>query len=283
VKNLPLLLKNQYHVLVDDLDIHWHDTPIQNAFLAALFTSLRKLNNSDTLKFVVALRERIYKRLPLVDRDKLADWVCPVEWDAPNVREMVQRRVALAINCREAEVWEEVFPKNAFELLWNRTTGRPREMIRLVAQCLSDAQYYGHRTVEHGDIGTAVRKFSIGKLEDLGSDLGYRYHGIDALVRRMTGWPKEFPLNRVADLAIAVWMDLEGSAPGNLPYKWAGVYSDDPLGLARVFLETGVLMLKQSRTAPAQIYDPEVHTELRPDMWFAVHPMYAPGLDCIGE
>jgi hypothetical protein len=282
-KNLPSLLKHPYHVLVDDLDTHWHDTPVQNAFLAALFTSLRKLNNSNTLKFVVALRERIFKRLPLEDRDKLSDWVCRVEWDAPTIRAMIERRVAGAIGCREEDVWGEVFPVNSFNILFKRTTGRPREMIRLAAQCIECAQANEHRRVEEEDINAAVRRFSVSRLEDLASDIGHRYYAFDLFVRRMIGWPKEFPIGKIADLAIAIWMDAEGQHQHPLPYCWAGAYQDRPLDLARILLESGVLMLKQSRTAPPQTFDAETHTELRDDMWFAVHPMYAPGLDCVGE
>lgn len=34
-------LSHPYYVLIDDLDLHWTDTPTQNAFIAAMFLSLR--------------------------------------------------------------------------------------------------------------------------------------------------------------------------------------------------------------------------------------------------
>jgi hypothetical protein len=282
-KTLPSLLKHPYHVLVDDLDMHWHDTPVQNAFLSGLFTSLRKLNNSTSLKFVVALRERIFKRLPLEDRDKLSDWVCRVEWDAPTIRTMIERRVGNALDCRADEVWGMVFPSGSFELLWKRTTGRPREMIRLVTQCVNCAQSSGHNRIGMDDVTTAVRLFSVSRLEDLASDLGHRYPGFDLLVRKMVGWPKEFSSTKIADLAVGVWMETEGQVQRPLPYQWAAGYQDRSLDLARILLESGVLMVKQCRKAHPEEFDPEIHTDLRDEMWFSVHPMYAPGLNCVGE
>src|SRR5262245_36042465 len=73
-KRIGEILKHPYYILIDDLDLHWQDAPVQNAFIAALFLSLRKFSKPPNLKCVVAIREQIFRRLPLTDRDKYHDW-----------------------------------------------------------------------------------------------------------------------------------------------------------------------------------------------------------------
>ena len=41
VKSLPGMLRNEYYVLIDDLDLYWENEPSQNTLIAALFLSLR--------------------------------------------------------------------------------------------------------------------------------------------------------------------------------------------------------------------------------------------------
>src|SRR5690606_34786118 len=53
----PEALSANYHILIDDLDLHWRDTPLQNAFIGALFLSVRKLASSPHIKCVVSLRD----------------------------------------------------------------------------------------------------------------------------------------------------------------------------------------------------------------------------------
>jgi hypothetical protein len=67
------------------------------------------------------------------------------------------------------------------------------------------------------------------------------------------------------------------------PYEWAGVYSEDPEGLARIMLETGLLRFKHNRTAPAEDYDVDNPVEMNKDFWFSIHPIYRAGLKCVGE
>ncbi|HUV42242.1 MAG TPA: hypothetical protein VMW23_10690 [Sedimentisphaerales bacterium] len=75
VKKLPAMLEHNYYVLIDDLDLYWKNDPNQNAFIAALFLSLRKLS-TPPIKFMVSIREDIYNCLPLPDKDKSRDRIC---------------------------------------------------------------------------------------------------------------------------------------------------------------------------------------------------------------
>jgi hypothetical protein len=122
-KKIAETVRVPYHILIDDLDLHWHDAPVQNAFIAALFFSLRNFSKPPNLKCAVAIRDQIYRRLPLVDRDKYHDWVCHVEWEAPNVRKMVERRITSRIDIASKDIWDGLFPANAFTRMYHHSYG----------------------------------------------------------------------------------------------------------------------------------------------------------------
>ena len=281
-KNLRQVINRNYHVLIDDLDTNWNDTITQNAFLAALFASLKKLNN-DKVKFVVALRERIYTSLPLDDKDKHRESVSYVEWDRPSVEEMIAKRLAFTLKITPDEIWGGLFPEGSTVALWRRTTGQPREMLRLALVCLEMALREGHRKVEQGDIGLAVTKFSKEKIEDLGSELTYKYRGFYQLIMKLHGCAKQFPMRKIEDIALEVAAEFDPKPKNQLPYEWAKVYIDDPVGLARIFLETGVCQYKVNRTAPPEDFTPDKPQPITSQTWLAVHPMFTPGLQCVGD
>ena len=281
-KSLGDHLRHTYFVLIDDLDLHWTDAPIQNAFIAALFASLKKLNGC-ALRFVVAIRDDIYHRLPLEDKDKSREWVCAVSWSRPLVQEMITKRVSFAVGCPESEVWANVFPHGAFNTMWNATRALPREVIRLSTLCLEEARNNGNGRVESADMASAVRRFSEEKIDDLGSERRHDLPGLDLLVRRFNGWPKEFPLERLHEFAIQVAIDVQDKTRRAPQYSWAGGYVDNPLGLARVLLECGVFLFKASRTAHHTPFDPLMNEDLRSDHWIAIHPIFAAGLGLVGE
>ena len=126
-------LKHRYYILIDDLDLYWDNSEVQNAFIAALFSSLSHISRPPFLKAAVALRENIYNCLPIVDRDKSPDSICKVSWTKNSVKEMVENRVSHKFNATQGEVWSEVFPAHAFDEIYQHSTGRPREVIRLEA------------------------------------------------------------------------------------------------------------------------------------------------------
>lgn len=281
-KRLPQRIDHQYYILIDDLDLHWTDSPVQNAFLGALFLSLRRLNHPPGLKFVVALRENIFKRIPFEEKDKYRDTVCRVEWDRKSVKQIVQKRVCFALNCQESEVWSHLFPANAFDLMWKCSSGMPRELIRLATLAIEDGQRNDHKQISDDDLTSAIRRYSDERLEDLGSIFRYRYPGFERVAKKFRGRQKEFPLGAINEIALQLAIDVEDKTPSGREYTWAGGFMDDPKGLARLLLECDFLLLKQNRTAHPRPYNQDEDTFIGDDAWFAVHPMYAPGLELLG-
>lgn len=274
----PDFLKNEYHILIDDLDLHWHGTTIQNAFIGSLFLSLRRLNNSPKLKFCVSLRDNIFEAIPIVDKDKIRDSVCRVEWEANAVKEMLNSRIINSIPSAKNRIWGELFPPNAFSILFSHTNGMPREMIRLTSLALSIAKQNGNSSVSASDMNKAFRDFAEERISDSASVYQQKYPALDRLYRRFRGKDREFNTEILREIAFDVAEESERGVTGNHDV-WVAGYLDNPLGLARILLETGFLLFKSDRKAEPRPFDPDMD-RLDENSFFAIHRMYAP--DVVG-
>jgi hypothetical protein len=271
-------LSAPYHILIDDLDLHWHDSPVQNAFIAALFSSIRNFNKGGNLKCVVAIRDQIYRRLPLTDRDKYHDWVCHVEWEAPNLQKMIERRLTSKLDVLTKDIWGELLPEGAFTKMYRHSYGRPREAIRLVSLCVNEAQRHGHLRVEPEDLDVAIRKFSDARVTEIASEFGYLYPGLDPVIRKFGGWPKEFPVARLKEITEDIWLETECQEDLAKEYPWAGGYLEDRKGFARILLECGILLYKPNERHEPIVYDLENRPEVTEESWVAIHPVFWPAL-----
>jgi len=186
VKTLPVILRNEYYVLIDDLDLYWENEPNQNAFIAALFLSLRRLSRRP-VKFIVSIREDIYRCLPLTDKDKSRDRLQLMEWDLNSVREMLEKRILFALKCKPIDIWGNVFPINSFDMIAKHSTKKPRELIRLVDLCLNRAVMNGHKRVFEDDISEALIEYSIERLGDLVSEYRFIYPNLDVVLQKFYG------------------------------------------------------------------------------------------------
>jgi hypothetical protein len=277
---LPSILKHEYFVLIDDLDLHWQNEMNQNAFIAALFLSLRKLSRRP-VKFIVSIREDIYKCLPLADKDKSRDRLSKVEWDLPSIKEMIEKRITHAINCSPTEVWGNIFPENGFEQLCKFSTKKPREFIRLASLCMNRAYRNGHKRVLESDVTEAIREYSTERLQDLESDYRFIYKGLSVVLEKFKGKEKQFSFEVIDNMATE--LALEALDRQDAPWYWAGSYDRRAEDFAALLAEIGFLQVKENRTAPPQQYDPSKTGNINSKTWFAVHPMYAPSLDLIGR
>jgi hypothetical protein len=272
-----------YYLLIDDLDLYWNDSPTQNAFIAALFSSLSHFSRPPSLKAVVALRDNIYEALPIVDRDKFHDVVCNVKWDLASVRSIVEQRLVFKLQVKASEVWGGVFPENAFNEIWQNSNGRPREAIRLVTLAVQTASGNGHLSVMPGDLASAIRTFSNERITEIASEHAHTYPDLERVVRKMSGWPKEFPIQKLIDLLELLDFEVQMKEPWADRYSWVSGFASNPKGFAQVLLECGVLWLKQSRTDQAAPLDRTKPNDITDERWFAIHPMFAPGLGLVGS
>ena len=130
------MIKSRYYILIDDLDVDWHNEAAQNEIIAAMFASLRKMCRPPHLKCVVSIQDRIFREIPIEHKDKFRDSLCNVDWEADAVREMIEKRVKYVLEIPAPGIWNGLFPKDGFAFMWERIGGRPREAIRLASICI---------------------------------------------------------------------------------------------------------------------------------------------------
>lgn len=151
-------------------------------------------------------------------------------------------------------------------------------MIRLVTLCLDQAVASDHESVMFIDMESALKRFSQERIEELASELKHRFSGLDALVHRLKGYPKEFDLDKVSELAIQLALDVEEQNRQGKQYSWAGGYEPDHRGLAKVLIECGILRHKPSRSCAPEEYNPDSDVEITSRSWFAISPVFLPAL-----
>ncbi len=279
-KELPKKIENKYYVLIDDLDRYWNNEPTQNGLIAALFTSLIHLS-CPSVKFIVSIRKDIYKCLPLADKDKSRDRICNVEWDMSMLQEMIEKRILQKTRFTKQDIWGNLFPSDCFEKLAFYSTQRPRELIRLTSLCIDCAKKNDHKRISKDDIDIAIRDYSAERLEDIASELNHTYPKLEVVFEKFRGKKKEFPFSCIDE--IATELAIEGSDREKLmPWVWAGSFMDRAIELAVLLLDIGFLQIKMNRTAKPEKYLPDKIGVVTKDMWFAVHPMYAPALSLLG-
>lgn len=277
-KQLPNKVRNEYSVLIDDLDLHWVGTDLQNHFLGAMFLSIRKLSREGKIRFAVSLRKNIYKAIHLEERDKFSDMVVDVVWTKQDVQAMVSKRLAFVFNIAEGKVFENMFFPEAFEKIWDATSGIPREVIRLSTLCVRQAIQGGSKSVRATDFEQAVVDFSDERIDDLGSQFRTQHPGLAIVLKSFRGRPKEFGADVVSEVAFTVY-ERTADADRKERYGWAIQGVEQPLGLARILLQTGALLFKEHRRAKARPPRDEDLDVLNAENWFAIHPMYAASLD----
>lgn len=280
-KALPTKINHEYFILIDDLDLHWTGSELQNAFLGALFFSIRRLSADRKIKFVVSLRRNIYREVHLEERDKFSSYVVRVSWARDSVKRMIQRRLAFVFNTSESQIWGGMFESGAFDQIWNHTDGMPREAIRLVAHCILAAKTDSATSVGASHLSEGLLSFSEDRLDELGSLHQHEYPELAILFRQFRGRRKEFDLETIQESCFAL---TELSLPPEQcdRLSWATNGFEYPLSVARVLLRIGFLLLKDGRSAIAKPASEEDILLLDKTRWFSVHAMYQFGLGLDG-
>jgi hypothetical protein len=282
VKIIPEMLKHEYFILIDDLDLHWRNEPSQNALIASLFLTIRKLS-SKKIKFLVSIREDIFVQLPIQDKDKMRDKICNIAWGSVLIKEMIKKRIVSIIgNCTEEEIWGDLFPANTFEVFAQHSTLKPREIVRLSYLCLESAIKNSHKRIQESDLYEALVNYSKERIADLDSEHHYKYSGLNYVIMKFYGKNKEFKLDMVKDIATELEMERMDKGSKS-PYNWAGYFDSSPDQFAIILLEIGFLQIKANRTARPENFNRTKHGGIDKDTWFAVHPMYSHGLSLLGS
>lgn len=271
-KGLSKQLNHDYYILIDDLDLHWQGTAIQNAFLGALFFSMQKLSWSSRIKCVVSMRREIYRQVELEERDKFADYICEMQWRKSQIKEMVEKRITYLFACDRSQIWGGMFPVDAFEAIWQLTNGMPREVIRASNSCIKEALLEQRPSVDTADLKSGLRKFSEDRLDDLCNNWRHTYPGLRSVCLEFTGGRKQFSLETLEEVSFRLASRHELNPMDELSWAFSGF--EQPLLFAQQLARAGLLLVKEGRDAPARAADEDDLLRMDDGWWYSIHPTF---------
>lgn len=176
------------------------------------------------------------------------------------------------------DIWNGLFPEGAFAKMMRNSYGRPREAIRLVSLCITEAIRQNHLSVESGDLDTGIRKFSDSRITEVASEYSHQYRGLEHVIRKFARWPKEFSVGRLKSLTEDIWLEIECGEEIAKEYAWAGGYNDNPKAFGRILLECTVLLYKDKERSEPVPYDLDKPQQIEDNSWVAIHPAFWPAL-----
>jgi len=179
--------RRQIWLLFDNLDKSWPvagATAMDILILRCLLEASRKVQRQFERKNVdfhaaIFVRNDIYDHWVRLTPDHGKDTPIVIDWsDAEAFKQLIQRRMAASV--RENQpfdlLWPRYFPSDvggeeSFAYLLRRTLMRPRDMIRLLKECVNVAVNRGHDVVTDSDILHAEQTYSEDQLQEVSFEL----------------------------------------------------------------------------------------------------------------
>jgi hypothetical protein len=174
-------------LLFDNLDKGWPvngATDIDILVLRSLLEATRKIQRQLERKLVechavIFIRNDIYEHLLRATPDKGKDTVAMLQWtDAEVFKTLARYRIAASTGYQESfeQLWATFFDSHvgveeSFQYLLGRTMMRPRNLLRLLRECLNVAVNRGHAKVTESDIHQAEKTYSEDQLQEVTSEL----------------------------------------------------------------------------------------------------------------
>ncbi len=180
--------KETVWLLFDNLDKGW---PVQAAsqedilLLQTLLDASRKLQRQMRQRGVefhaiVFVRNDIYQHLVLRTADRGKDSAVLLDWNDPEVfKDIIRRRIVQSTGLDKSfdDLWLQFFEsqvtgEESFTYVLRHTLMRPREVIRLIRDCVNVAINRGHDAVTESDFVSAQRSNSEEAFKDISLELG---------------------------------------------------------------------------------------------------------------
>jgi hypothetical protein len=223
----------KFVVLIDDLDLGWDNSETANNLLLGLLSAVNYLSGlAENIFVCVFLREDVYAIL--ITKTQHSDKYRNIEkirWDKSDLMSILTERINFN---RERDGFERldhalytVFPEtigtsNSDNWLYERTLGRPRELIQL-------ARYYSESVDSDEPNDEALKQseqsYSEWKLDDLCAEYSNQYPG---LVNVFSYWKTNFfrykyhlKRTEIDDMLLTVLTEVELNTP------WFNALSDE--------------------------------------------------------
>lgn len=199
--------KRRTIILIDELDKGWDKSEDAVAFIAGLFQAAVAITQrTPHLRILISLRRELYESIPALydDAQKVRDIIQTIEWDEPQLRDLIALRIAHSLpetaKLSHEEKWNLVFSETldyrktkSFNYLVDRTLYRPREMIQL-AILIRDRLVESNRKLpaNYQIISEAEIGYSEERLKDIASEYRFQYPGLRSVFDTFRGMRYNF-------------------------------------------------------------------------------------------
>jgi hypothetical protein len=278
-------------MLVDELDRGWDASEDAIAYVAGLFQAAMSINiRTPNIRVLVSLRRELYENIPALyeDAQKVRDVIELVEWDEPQLLELVGKRIAASTPSRDISArraWNTFFAETldyrqtkSFNYIVDRTLYRPREMIQFCLNVQGRAvELATVPPINYNVISEAEHSYSGERAQDIAAEYRFQYPGLGSVFETFRGraYTLDRPELELHCLAITVG-DLKVSPEA----KWC--VESDPDLLIEALWRVGFIrgqavggIKARRRSGSAYLGSHQVSSlNLRNINRFHVHPMF---------
>ncbi len=194
-------------ILVDELDRGWDGSEDAISFVAGLFQAAVGINQQTPhVRVFISLRKELYDNIPALyeDAQKLRDVMEVIEWDEPQLKNLIARRIIHSMpqfrGSSDDECWANLFMQTldfrsaqSFNYIVDRTLYRPREILQFCSDAvnLANAQNLlgplGYKTVSE-----AEHKYSEDRLKDIAAEYRFQYPELLSVFETFRGFTYTF-------------------------------------------------------------------------------------------
>ena len=199
--------KRSVVMLIDELDKGWDKSEDAVAFVAGLFQAATSISvQVPALRVLISLRRELYESIPALyeDAQKIRDIIQVIEWDEPDLLELIARRIGRSVPSLERlnneECWNVVFSEvldyrqtRSFNYLIDRTLLRPREIIQFCTT-IKDKMVSRRRKLpaDYAIISEAEGDYSEERLKDIAAEYRFQYPGLQSVFETFRGMKYNF-------------------------------------------------------------------------------------------
>lgn len=292
--------QKRYYIIIDDLDKDWVDITIVYDLIRALIITMNELKAIPGTKIIIALRDNLYEKALLetevrgMQREKFRQLNLSLEWTAPQLKELVNRRLAYLMRAqytKQAPTIDEIMPRatggkmSGFDYMVKRTLLRPRDIIAFFNKCIDKSN--GNVTITPEIIALAEPEYSRERLEAIEDEWVENFGSILPLCAFLKGAAASFVFSSLKE------SDLEATLLGEIKdknssafriqndYMVGGVevgFSSAVKRILCILYRVGILGVKLNSAEPTTYIQSSTRTlepsDILPETKFYVHLMF---------
>lgn len=189
-------------ILIDELDKGWDKSEDAVAFIGGLFQAATTIaQQTPNLRVLISLRRELYESIPALydDAQKIRDIIQPIDWDEPELLELISKRIAHSLpetaSLSPEGRWNLIFSEQleyrqtrSFNYMIDRTLYRPREIIQLCIMVQDRMVLEGGGVpADYKKISEAEMEYSEERLKDIASEYRFQYPGLRSVFETFRG------------------------------------------------------------------------------------------------